>query len=86
MKAVVDQEEDADVEISVVAHSIGGWIARVWISEWCDESLRDRVKALVTLGSPHNEPPQDTLMAKLDQTRGLLRYINENILGPTCQV
>ena len=76
-------EEDAnvEVEISVVAHSIGGWIARAWLSEWCDPSTQARVKSLVTLGSPHNEPPEGTLVAKLDQTRGLLRYINTKYPG-----
>ena len=80
-RAVLAEEENADVEISVVAHSIGGWIARAWLSEWADPDTRSRVKSVVTLGSPHNEPPEGSLVAKFDQTRGLLRYINKNYPG-----
>ncbi len=77
-----DEENiDVEVEISVVAHSIGGWIARAWLSEWCNSSTQARVKSIVTLGSPHNEPPEGTLVAKFDQTRGLLRYINTKYPG-----
>jgi hypothetical protein len=36
---------------------------------------------VVTLGSPHNPPPPDSAMAKIDQTRGLLRYITEKFPG-----
>ena len=40
-----------------------------------------RVRKLITLGSPHNPPPAESAMAKIDQTRGLLRYITENFPG-----
>lgn len=40
-----------------------------------------RVRALVTLGSPHNPPPQGSAVASIDQTRGLLTYINNNFPG-----
>lgn len=85
-KAVVSALSALDVsveeaDISIVSHSIGGWVARAWLSEWCSSEVRRRVVSLVTLGSPHNEPPEGTLMAKLDQTRGLLKYINSNYPG-----
>jgi hypothetical protein len=41
----------------------------------------DRVKKLITLGSPHNPPPEDKAVAKIDQTRGLLKYITEKFPG-----
>ena len=72
---------DKDVEISLVGHSIGGWIARAWLSEWCAPAVRDKVRSVVTLGSPHNPPPSDSLFAKFDQTRGLLSHINSNYPG-----
>lgn len=53
----------------------------MWLSEWTTPELRARVKKVVTLGSPHNPPPPDSAMAKIDQTRGLLRYITEKFPG-----
>jgi len=62
---------DASEPVAVLGHSIGGWVARAW----CAERNEARVKRLVTLGTPHNEPPEG-LFSKIDQTRGLLKYIN----------
>ena len=72
---------DKDVEFTLIGHSIGGWIARAWLSEWCDPAVREKVRSVVTLGSPHNPPPSDSLFAKFDQTRGLLSHINSNYPG-----
>jgi len=66
---------DPDAEITILAHSIGGWVARAYISEWCTDATRSRIKRLVTLGTPHNPPPVDTVWSSLDQTRGLLSYL-----------
>jgi alpha-beta hydrolase superfamily lysophospholipase len=33
-------KENPDAEITLLAHSIGGWIARVWLSEWTTPDLR----------------------------------------------
>ena len=68
--------------IVLIGHSIGGWIARAWLSEWCaDEEVKSKVRVLLTLGSPHSPPPSDSAVAALDQTRGLLSYINANFPG-----
>ena len=61
---------DASEPVAVLGHSIGGWVARAW----CAERNEARVKRLVTLGTPHNEPPEG-LFSKIDQTRGLLKYV-----------
>lgn len=73
--------ENPDAEVVLLAHSIGGWIARAWLSEWAASDVKKRVKKLVTLGSPHQPPPADTAAAKIDQTRGLLSYVDSNFPG-----
>ena len=70
-----------DAEIAIISHSIGGWVARSWLSEWASPEVKRRCKVLVSLGSPHNPPPSDSPAAKVDQTRGLLTYINEKHPG-----
>lgn len=35
----------------------------------------------MTLGTPNNAPPPDSPVAALDQTRGLLTFINDNFAG-----
>ncbi|CAM9221502.1 unnamed protein product [Phaeothamnion confervicola] len=66
----------------LVAHSIGGWVARAWLAERCSDADRKRVLSLTTLGSPNTPPPPGALLlAKVDQTRGLLTYIDENFPG-----
>lgn len=54
---------------------------RAYLSEWASNDIRQRVVKLVSLGSPHNPPPSDSSMSKIDQTRGLLSYINTNYPG-----
>ena len=53
----------------------------MWLSEWCADDVKCRVVSLVTLGSPHNPPPTDSPVARFDQTRGLLNYIDANYPG-----
>ena len=65
--------ECAGDEIAVVGHSIGGWVARAYLGE-----RGVSVRACVTLGTPHNPPPASSAVAGIDQTRGLLTYINSN--------
>ena len=65
-----------DQKIQLVAHSIGGWVARAYLGQ-LDPISRARFGALVTLGSPHREPPEGPLRT-FDQTRGLLSYVNAN--------
>ena len=74
-------EENPSAELVLLAHSIGGWIARAWLSEWAAPDVKKRVKRLVTLGSPHNPPPVGTAASKIDQTRGLLTYVNDKFPG-----
>jgi len=74
-------ETGPDAELVLLSHSIGGWVARAWLSEWAAPDIKSRVKILVSLGSPHNPPPADSGVAKVDQTRGLLTYINTNFPG-----
>ncbi|XP_030475050.2 uncharacterized protein LOC115692365 [Syzygium oleosum] len=59
--------------LSLIGHSAGGWLARVYMEEFgvCDISL------LLTLGTPHSPPPKG-LSGVIDQTRGLLDYVEKN--------
>ncbi|CAL9152494.1 unnamed protein product [Musa hybrid cultivar] len=59
--------------ISLVGHSAGGWLARVYMEEFG----MSRISLLLTLGSPHLPPPKG-LPGVIDQTRGLLDYIEKN--------
>ena len=61
-------------KVQLVAHSIGGWIARSYLGQLDAELRAARFGALVTLGTPHAPPPEG-LFRTLDQTRGLLRYV-----------
>jgi len=72
--AQVDQEFGPDEGVTIIGHSIGGWAVRAYLGEVCQNS--ERVRRVITLGTPHNSPPTDSLLAKIDQTRGLLTYIN----------
>ncbi|EKX51792.1 hypothetical protein GUITHDRAFT_102401 [Guillardia theta CCMP2712] len=75
----VEKDYGVDVEVAVLGHSIGGWVARSYIAEVLgEEKAKKRIRSLVTLGTPHNPPPKDSIVSAVDQTRGLLSYINEN--------
>jgi len=70
-------EGGEDIEVCVIGHSIGGWVARAYLGGISGSSTsvyrlaRDRISSLVTLGTPHTSPES----ALVDQTRGLLREI-----------
>ncbi|KAL1528890.1 hypothetical protein AB1Y20_010213 [Prymnesium parvum] len=66
-------------QVQLVAHSIGGWICRAWLGQLSAEA-RSRVGALVTLGTPH-APPPGGIFQQLDQTRGLLAYVEGRYPG-----
>lgn len=68
---------DTDKEFSILSHSIGGWVARAWLGEVASEDVRKRCVKYVSLGTPHLAPPEESIVAKVDQTRGLLNYINK---------
>lgn len=75
--AAVDAEFGPDAPVTIVGHSIGGWAVRAYLGECLgEERARRRVARVVTLGTPHNPPPATSALAKVDQTRGLLSYIN----------
>nr|ACN40180.1 unknown [Picea sitchensis] len=59
-------------KISLIGHSAGGWLARVYLAEFGV----DRVSLLLTLGTPHLPPPKG-VPGVIDQTRGLLDYVEK---------
>jgi hypothetical protein len=70
-------QDDSITNISIIGHSIGGWVARGYLSGLSRSSsavhkiAQERCTSLITLGSPHSSPDD----AFVDQTRGLLREI-----------
>ncbi|KAL8062192.1 hypothetical protein ABFX02_02G131000 [Erythranthe guttata] len=59
--------------LSLIGHSAGGWLARVYLQEY---GLSD-VSLLLTLGTPHLPPPKG-VSGVIDQTRGLLDYVEKH--------
>ncbi|PHT60036.1 hypothetical protein CQW23_02399 [Capsicum baccatum] len=59
--------------LSFIGHSAGGWLARVYMQEFGSSDI----SLLLTLGSPHLPPPKG-LPGVIDQTRGLLNYVEKN--------
>jgi hypothetical protein len=86
-------DEEDDVGLCLVGHSIGGWVARAYLGGMSRSPTAARAWALrrctslVTLGTPHRraaKPEGDAPLPWLavDQTRGLLRAIDED---PACR-
>jgi hypothetical protein len=71
-----------EVTICLIGHSIGGWIARAYLGGLSQSSTAAhrvaKITSLITLGTPHVAPEK----ALFDQTRGLIRAIQES---PACQ-
>mmetsp|Transcript_54789 Transcript_54789/g.102732 ORF Transcript_54789/g.102732 Transcript_54789/m.102732 type:complete len:601 (+) Transcript_54789:74-1876(+) len=67
-------------KIQLVAHSIGGWITRAYLGRMSDDERAATFSALVTLGTPHKPPPEGFLRT-IDQTRGLLTYVEDRYPG-----
>lgn len=65
-----------DVKVSLLAHSAGGWLARVYMLEYGI----DDIAMLLSLGTPHLPPPKG-VPGVVDQTRGLLDYLNKACPG-----
>ncbi|KAI7728270.1 hypothetical protein M8C21_020912 [Ambrosia artemisiifolia] len=61
--------------LSIIGHSAGGWLARVYMEEFAKEN--NNISLLLTLGSPLQPPPKG-LPGVVDQTRGLLDYVEKN--------
>eukprot|EP00252_Welwitschia_mirabilis_P015720 TRINITY_DN3481_c0_g1_i3.p1 TRINITY_DN3481_c0_g1~~TRINITY_DN3481_c0_g1_i3.p1 ORF type:complete len:281 (+),score=42.96 TRINITY_DN3481_c0_g1_i3:73-843(+) len=57
-------------KISLLGHSAGGWLARIYMANFG----MDQVSLLLTLGTPHHPPPKG-VPGVIDQTRGLLDYV-----------
>lgn len=73
-QAVLEAKSDADGGcVSLVGHSAGGWLARVYM----ERHGRSDVSLLLTLGTPHLPPPKG-VPGVIDQTRGLLDYVQNN--------
>ncbi|XP_062224175.1 uncharacterized protein LOC133922736 isoform X1 [Phragmites australis] len=62
-----------DGKISLIGHSAGGWLARVYMEEF----EASDISLLLTLGTPHLPPPKG-VPGVIDQTRGLLNYVEKN--------
>jgi len=63
-------------DVVLVAHSAGGWLARVFIDEYASEESVKAIGGLVTLGSPMKPTPRDA-PGVVDQTRGILTHVHE---------
>ncbi|XP_042966450.1 uncharacterized protein LOC122300107 [Carya illinoinensis] len=73
-EAVLEAKELAQGgTLSLIGHSAGGWLARVYMQEF---GLSD-ISLLLTLGTPHLPPPKG-LPGVIDQTRGLLDYVDKH--------
>ncbi|KMT18860.1 hypothetical protein BVRB_2g029640 [Beta vulgaris subsp. vulgaris] len=60
-------------KLSLIGHSAGGWLARVYMEEFG----KSDISLLLTLGTPHLPPPKG-VSGVIDQTRGLLYYVQEH--------
>ncbi|CAD6341561.1 unnamed protein product [Miscanthus lutarioriparius] len=60
-------------KISLIGHSAGGWLARVYMAEF----EASDISLLLTLGTPHLPPPKG-VPGVIDQTRVLLNYVEKN--------
>lgn len=76
VEAALAASPDAE-RVRIVAHSAGGWLSRVYMEKYGV----DRVGRVVTLGSPLRPPPAD-VPGVIDQTRGILKYVEDNCPGP----
>jgi len=62
--------------VSFLAHSAGGWLGRTYLVSMEAPEIAN-VDCFVSLGSPHMPPPKDVI----DQTRGILTWVNETTPG-----
>jgi len=76
-EAVEEAKEGGCETVSLIGHSAGGWLARVYMEEFGFS----HVSLLLTLGTPHLPPPKG-VQGVIDQTRGLLNYVQRNCSKP----
>lgn len=70
---VIAKQKSGSDKVRLVAHSAGGWMARVYLSDFgCAE-----VCHFVSLGSPLKSVPSD-VPGVVDQTRGILSFVEAN--------
>lgn len=67
--AIEKSKENSDGPITLLCHSAGGWLGRLYLRDFD----RSNITHFVSLGSPHLPPPQGVI----DQTRGILTHIQE---------
>jgi pimeloyl-ACP methyl ester carboxylesterase len=76
-------------KVTLLAHSAGGWIGRVYLRDYrqqgagVDEEAAAAallVDRFVSLGSPHRAPPKG-VEGVVDQTRGILEWVETNCSG-----
>jgi len=67
-------------KVQLLAHSIGGWISRAYLGQLPADERSATFSALATLGTPHAPPPEG-FFRTIDQTRGLLRFVEERYPG-----
>ena len=68
-------------EVVLLAHSAGGWLSRVYLESKEDFANAKLVSKIISLGSPLNAVPLD-VPGVVDQTRGILTYVEANCLSP----
>ena len=56
--------------VALVAHSAGGWLARVYVQDFGT----DDIAMVLSLGAPLNAVPKG-VPGVVDQTRGILTYV-----------
>ncbi|PNW80345.1 hypothetical protein CHLRE_07g313550v5 [Chlamydomonas reinhardtii] len=75
LKRRLDQEAGG-APITMLTHSAGGWLGRVYLLDWGTAGV-DR---FVSLGSPHRAPPAGAA-GVVDQTRGILNFVSDACPG-----
>jgi hypothetical protein len=79
LSQIFAQEGTTDINICIIGHSIGGWVARAYLGGLSGSSsavyklAQPQITSFLTLGTPHLSP-EDALV---DQTRGLLKEVEQ---------
>lgn len=73
---LLDEESAGFTDLVVLGHSMGGLVARAALHEAEQDSLpwRGKVRALITLGTPHHGAPLERGGHAFEQLLGLTRY------------
>lgn len=61
-------------EIAIVAHSMGGLVARAALAQAGDRAWRKKVKTVVTLGTPHTGSPIERIGHVFEELLGVTSY------------